>query len=153
MPKSSNAIYLLFEQCECLRVTKLFSWARSRNSSQPGTKTEQATRDSWIKSPLSRILSPSSLTWQMWFKFSFDTLLTFSCFQNFPSDSWQYQYYYWSGRHWTNMVIISLSWEGAAGDSTGGHRRPGQAGVTSRSLGLGKWELKHWQLMRPRDIG
>ena len=46
MPKSSNAIYLLFEQWECLRVTKLFSWARRRNSSQPGSKLLKATRDS-----------------------------------------------------------------------------------------------------------
>ena len=56
MPKSSNAIYLLFEQWECLRVTKLFSWARNRNSSQPGTWLNKRQETPWC------LLSENTLT-------------------------------------------------------------------------------------------
>ena len=142
MPKSSNAIYLLFEQWECLRVTKLFSWARRRNSSQPGSKLLKATRDS-----LESFVAEYSHPHHRWLdrcdsKISSYPYLLLSC--NLPFDLWQYQYHYWSGRHWTNIVIISLLW-GAAGGGTGGHGTqdmPGSPGSWYRAKG--KWQLKHW---------
>ena len=125
MPKSSNAIYLLFEQWECLRVTKLFSWARRRNSSQPGSKLNKLQETPWSLLSRNTLTLIADLTLgrcqskfaSYWLSLSRLLLSAFNL--------WQYQYRYWFGRHWTNIVIISL-----LGSWTGHRWSPGYAGVT-----------------------
>ena len=137
MPKSSNAIYLLFEQWECLRVTKLFSWARRRNSSQPGSKLNKLQETPWS------LLSRNTLT-------LIADLTLDRCQSKFASDWLSLSRLLLSAfTIWLVTVSISLlivpalnkhcnyliTW--AAGLSTGGHC-PGYAGVTWESWGKGE---------------
>ena len=112
--------------------------------------SEQATRDSLVS--FVREYSHHLC----WFdrcdsKFSGYPFL-FSCSPDLTFDLWQTvsvsEYHYWSGRHWTNFVIISLSWEGSwAAQVVTRPRIPGSH--LSLVTGHGKGEVRAQTLSQP----